>query len=160
MSSHCHTCECPVPEANLNQHACGEKHRQLEIHSTKKLTWCPLCSCDVSRSAFIDHVLGEEHEENVNRSLWTRVSRIQYSQDSIAPHFTDGTTLDDGIDNVADGMKYPLEVGYVNGQLVALNNRTLYCYKVARIRFVTVLFARDGLKQRRAWGYNIKVRGG
>lgn len=190
MSSYCHTCDCSVPDANLNQHAFGKKHRDNEnkYHSTNNLTWCPLCDCKVPRSGFEGHVLGRHHQTNCDcgdeatqgytpsdddsdgmyydgQRLDVDPSDIRYSQHNIGPCFRDedGTTLEAGIENLENGDDYEIEVDCVDGHLVALNNRTLYCYKQAHCsRHVTVVVNLGELRRRgrEVCGYSITVRHG
>lgn len=183
--SYCPTCDCNVAHSNLSDHVAGRRHRQNEQYqdhrSTDNLTWCSLCACQVPRSGFGDHVSGARHQQNLRNSdddettsssisdggyysdgerLQTNPSRIRYSQDSISPCFGDGTSLREGIDNLNNGEEYEIEVDYVNGELVALNNRTLYCYNMSDVKSVTVVVNRGEVERRgrEVCGYDIEVR--
>ena len=187
--SYCPTCDCDVAHGNFNQHVAGRQHRQNEdqYESTLNLTWCSLCECKVPRSGLGDHVSGKPHQQNLLFSYPTQgstdsgrsfsdelseeeevvvlpVSRILYSQNSIRSCFQDDheTSLEEGIHNIRSGRKYPLEVVHVNGEYVALNNRTLYCYmyKMGGRRNVdAVLISGRRARGRKAFGRDIKVRG-
>ena len=71
-----------------------------------------------------------------------------------------------GFQGVCDGtpsewvQEHRIEVDIVNGEYVALNNRTLYCYKMAGVDFVTVVVNHGALqrKGRKVCGLNINIR--
>ena len=88
------------------------------------------------------------------------VSSIRFSQPSIYHKLANGTRLKDGIENIKRGEKYVIEVDCVNGELVALNNRTLYCYKKAGVKYATVVFTMGALREkgRKVFGFDINVR--
>ena len=185
--SYCHTCRRDIAFREVYRHAFTDEHWENEDRneSTPNLTWCPLCSCRVPRSGFGDHVSGARHQQNLPFNYPTQgstdsgrsfsdelseeeevvilpVSQILYSQNSIRSHFQDDneTSLEEGIQNICSGRKYPLEVVRVNGEYVALNNRTLYCYKRGGRRKVEAfLISGRRARGRKAFGWDIKVRG-
>ena len=93
------------------------------------------------------------------------VSKIFHSQPTIRSCFRDGTSLDTGIRNVLKGYTYPLEVDIINGKLVAINNRTLYCLKEATrlggSRLVKVVVNRGRLREldRNKYFASVTIRG-
>ena len=88
------------------------------------------------------------------------VSSIKFSQSSIHHKFEDGTRLKDGIENLKRGEKYVIEVDYVNGKLVAINNRTLYCYKKAKVKYATVVATLGALREkgRKVFEFRTNIR--
>lgn len=181
-SRRCNICSCPVEHANWEEHVRAWPHR-FKVNNTKS-TWCDVCGCPVPRCGLREHEEGEIHRDegirtdraypatfnssrggffNDATSLTLDPSDIFYSQGSIGNSFQDGTTLADGIDNLLrSNGEYLIEVDRLpSGIYVALNNRTLYCYKEAGFGQVTVTVNRGELQRRgrKAYGRNIKVRG-
>ena len=185
--SYCHTCRRNIAFREVYRHAFTDEHWENEEQKkcTESETWCSLCECKVPRSGLGDHVSGKPHQQNLLFSYPTQgstdsgrsfsdelseeeevvvlpVSRILYSQNSIRSCFQDDheTSLEEGIHNIRSGRKYPLEVVRVNGEYVALNNRTLYCYKRGGRRKVEAfLISGRRARGRKAFGRDIKVRG-
>eukprot|EP00658_Telonema_sp_P-2_P056684 TRINITY_DN45131_c0_g1_i1.p1 TRINITY_DN45131_c0_g1~~TRINITY_DN45131_c0_g1_i1.p1 ORF type:complete len:113 (+),score=22.43 TRINITY_DN45131_c0_g1_i1:122-460(+) len=83
---------------------------------------------------------------------------IRFAQDSIAPVFSDGTTYRQAIYNIKCGVRYPVRVyEHPHLGLIAINNRTLYCYKEACVDTVPVIFTNQ--IRRKAFD-TIFIRGG
>lgn len=143
--------------------------------ATYNRTWCDDCDCPVPRSEMDKHVIGNQHRQStqdhfssgssfsscgIERVVSAEV--IHFSQATVAREFRDGTSLKEGIRNLRNGCDYPLEVDIVNGQYVAINNRTLYCYKMVKrqnVRVEIVVGRLDELN-RRMCGRFVTVRGG
>ncbi|CUG03435.1 Hypothetical protein, putative [Bodo saltans] len=101
--------------------------------------YCYICDCHVRSSNWYKHNNGRRHLENSGTSS-VHFNKIYYTQCSVARVFRDGTTLEEGVENVLAGYSYPIEVYDMgNGDYAARNNRTLFCYELAGFRWFPVV---------------------
>ena len=176
-STFCEVCQCLVPRNGMDAHVEGSRHtakccpeRPDRYNNAYVHTPCYVQN-DNGRSNFTnggdstnddtDDDDSSHNGSNCDIVECVGVSEIRFSQTSISSAFKDGTSLDEGIQNVFDGEDYPLVVDYVDGEFVAINNRTLYCYKEARY-FVDVVVKLGELKNhpgKSVCDFTIKVRG-
>ena len=79
------------------------------------------------------------------------VSLILFSQDNIHNRFGDGTTLEDGIQNVRENKVYPIKGDVLPGgaRFVTINNRTLYCYQQGGVKTVVFTVVRGLFEQKK-----------
>ena len=158
MPFFCDVCHCNVPCANWDEHvAIGTKHFN-KLRMANQNTYYNSGYDD--ECTYIDD---DEEEYSEDDELLDEVSPwdIKHGQDSVANTFEDGTTtIEEGVNNILyHGARHPVRV-YRNlqlGVLIAINNRTLHCYRMAGVDTVPVIYVNQ--VRRRAYD-SVFVRGG
>lgn len=170
-STFCEVCDCLVPRNGMDAHVEGSKHTAkccpehnydyTPCHAQNDNGRPNYTNMGDSTNDASDDDDSSHNGSNCDIAECVDVSEIRFSQTSISSAFKDGTSLDEGIQNLFDGAHYPLVVDRVDGVFVAINNRTLYCYKEA-CNFVDVVVKLGELKNhpgKSVCGFTIKVRG-
>lgn len=160
MIMYCDLCDCGVPATNWLDHIYGRRHEANEYDDD--------CG-DEEESDDDDNCddCGESDEVSHHVRLHDGGS-IMYKQNSIAPYFSGGwPSLSAGIANVrhlsdetnVDAFTHVVDVEITrDGQYVAMNSRTLYCYMEAGCSQVPVRvvgYSYDGPRYS-----SVTVRGG
>ena len=169
---YCDVCDRNVPSKCWNEHEQGWRHQQNLEEDDCGEDYCDICECCVPPGGWLTHEQGKRHQENARGDDGTEsddddvcheteldAESILYGQNSIKNTFEDGTTLQEGIDNVNYGMRCTVVVRYdkSTGKYVARNNRTLFCYKQCMVPIVKVVC--DGVHYGPSFD-SVKVRGG
>ncbi|CUG03338.1 membrane-associated protein, putative [Bodo saltans] len=156
---YCDICWCPVPSTNWTEHINGRRHLEnIDDQCYDDDNDCENFDCDYGDDNNdgdnfdcdtddggdddddVGDGDGDDSDDVHDGTSSVHFNNIVYTQDSIGPTFQDGTTLEEGVENVLAGYSYPIEVYDMgNGDYAARNNRTLFCYEKAGFHWFPVV---------------------